>query len=731
MICSTGRYFLALILSSLAFCCAVFAEGNEIRASPVSNAPVIDGVLNEAVWQEPPLNLGEWLTYNPLYGEKLAQRTEIWVAYDAANLYFAFRCIDPEPEKIKTTISRRDTIFSDDWIGMSLDAMGSGQSAYEMLVNPSGVQADMLYSASSSEDTAPDWVWDSAGRQTENGYIVEMRLPFKSIRFKSGKDVRMGILLFRRISRLGMSCSWPHLPPGQSWLALHAPLILQDVKQPQMLEAIPNVTYGLSQKRSSPSDWGDRDAKVDAGLTVKYGIRSSVTLDGTINPDFSQVESDAFQVAVNQRYPIFYNEKRPFFMEGMGTFELAGSGGDGNMRTAVHTRKIVNPMYGLKLTGTIGKVTFAALSASDRIPVSVDSSDTQQEEKKAFNIGRALYSLGKGSYLGALMTDIEYAGGYNRVAAGDISLRMGEHHRWSTTLIHSDAQSPEENIARTGIASQMSYGYSTKRYIFETQLEHYDKDFQMDTAFYNRAGFTNAWIFSAVNLYPEAKRHPNFKRFMPFIFARYGKDRIQGGKDTYAVTGFNMNFTRQGFLRIDTGIGQEPWAEKEFSVGGSRVIANVQLMKWLKLETRINFSRSIFYDPQQPFMGRSRSQYFGFTVQPSEKFSQNVSFNHVTFDRISSGARIYDVNVINTKTTYQFNKQLFIRAILQYDSSLSRVLTDFVGSYELVPGTVAYAGYGSLFEKRQWEDQQWTTGQGGFLNIQRSLFFKVSYLYRF
>lgn len=163
---------------------------------------------------------------------------------------------------------------------------------------------------------------------------MEIRVPLKSIRFKSGADVRMGVLFWRRVSRLGVSASWPDLPRGMSIFTRYAPLHFKDLKQPLMLEAIPNVTYSLRQNRSTRDQWGKADSKPDAGITVKYGITSSVTLDGTFRPDFSQVESDSFQVEVNQRYPIFYSEKRPFFMEGMGTFELAGAGGDGNTRTA-------------------------------------------------------------------------------------------------------------------------------------------------------------------------------------------------------------------------------------------------------------------------------------------------------------------------------------------------------------------------------------------------------------
>src|SRR5262249_10306693 len=156
-------------------------------------------------------------------------------------------------------------------------------------------------------------------------------------RFKSGALVRMGILFWRRVSRLGVSVSWPDVPAGKSFIERHALMTLQSLKQPLTLEVIPSATWSVRQTRVDPTSLGPVDSQPDAGISAKYGVTSAITVEGTFNPDFSQVESDAFQVEVNQRFPVFYPEKRPFFMEGMGTFELAGAGGDSNMRTAVHT----------------------------------------------------------------------------------------------------------------------------------------------------------------------------------------------------------------------------------------------------------------------------------------------------------------------------------------------------------------------------------------------------------
>jgi len=164
------------------------------------SSPKIDGNLDDEIWQNPPLR-ENFITYNPAYGEVLPQKTEVWMAYDKKNLYFAFKCYDTEPEKIKTSITRRDNMFSDDWVGLSLDALGIKQAAYDLFCNPNGIQGDILNSAVSGEDVSPDFVWESAGQLTNEGYQVEMSIPLRSIRFKSGQEVRMGVLFWRRISR--------------------------------------------------------------------------------------------------------------------------------------------------------------------------------------------------------------------------------------------------------------------------------------------------------------------------------------------------------------------------------------------------------------------------------------------------------------------------------------------------------------------------------------------------
>src|SRR4026207_754708 len=202
----------------------------QLQAIRLSQPPIIDGRLDDDVWSAAPLPTGEWKSYNPLHGDTVPQHTDAWVAYDQDALYFAFRCQDPDPSRIKTSITRRDNIWSDDWVGLSLDALGTGQTSYHLMVNPSGIQLDMINTIAGFEDTSHDWIWQSAGRVNDRGYAVEIRLPLQTLRFKGGADVSMGILFWRRVSRTGVSVAWPALEPGKWVFEKHAKLAFTDLQ---------------------------------------------------------------------------------------------------------------------------------------------------------------------------------------------------------------------------------------------------------------------------------------------------------------------------------------------------------------------------------------------------------------------------------------------------------------------------------------------------------------------
>lgn len=699
-------------------------------------APLIDGTLDDTVWQGPELKTGPWGSYNPLHGEGIPQQTRVWIAYDDRYLYIAFRCDDPEAGRIKTSITRRDNIWSDDWVGLSLDALGTGQVAYHMLVNPSGVQLDMLQTSSGGEDPSPDWVWDSAGRVDATGYTVEIRLPLQSIRFKGGDVARMGVLFWRRVSRTGVSVSWPQLKPNEWVFQHHAPLVFDRLRGRPTREAIPSVTYAGSEARATPSAWGAFDSTAAVGLSGKFGLTSTITVDATVNPDFSQVESDAFQVEVNQRFPVFFSEKRPFFMEGAGLFNLAGVGdGDGNMVSAVHTRRIVDPIVGGKVTGSVGRTTFGVLTAVDQAAGrDLDAGDPLAGRDRVFTVGRAQTTIGgPGSFAGALLSTTSHGPASNVVAGADISLRKrGSSLQMTGMALYSSATAADGRHTQ-GLATLWTGGMSSRRYDAFGQVEHYDRDFQMDSAFYNRTGFTSGWGFGALSFYPPSTSRFKFiRRVVPFVFVQGGQDRVQDGTDLLAVSGIRFHTSRQGFFRADYLGGHEPWVGRTYQRGRWRAFGNAQVFRWLRAGGNVNRGYATYYDEIDPFQGHSRGVSAFATLQPNARLSQSLEWQRVDFDRADTRAGVYDLVIVNARTTYQFSRRLYARVIAQHDTSSHRLLLDALGSYELRPGTVFFAGYGALRERRAYEDGEWRTDALSPLReSRRGLFLKASYLYRF
>ena len=729
----------AAILALLLSAAPAWAQtGADLPASRVTTPPKIDGILDDEAWKVAPLpmTLDQWASYNPNRGDKMpgAYRTEVRVAYDDRNVYFAFHCFDDEPAKIRTNVSRRDSAFNDDWIALSLDSAGTGQSAYHLFSNPSASQMDAINTSASGEQFDADVVWFSGAKTTSDGYVVEVQVPLQTLRFKGGDQVRMGLVFFRKVSRTGISYAWPEMLPGQWVFDRPAHVTFANLKPRRLMEVLPSVTYGVRQERdTTSSSWGSADNDTNVGASGKFGITSGVTLDATINPDFSQVESDAFQIEVNQRFPIFFSEKRPFFMEGMGLFNIARGN---NMRTAVHTRRIVDPIFGAKLTGTVGKTTFGVLNALDDHPGDIgDRGEEFADRDKLFTVGRATYALRRSDYIGAIVTQTTHKGRNNFATGADFIVRPSSSQSMAGMFLTTQTSSGSTDTS--GKAAQLTYEFENRRFAATVQGEHYDRDFQMDTAFFNRTGFTGAWWNSRVNFYPRGGKNFWIQRISPFMFGKIGTDRIQDGDEYFIDGGISFNFTRQGNLNFEFANGEEAWRGRQFKASNHFfMFAGMQAVRWLNVYGGIGAGPGIYYDDVDPFQGDTVGSFFGMTFQPNQHLSESIEGNTSRLTRTSTGELIYNVYAINSRTTYQFDKHFLVRLLAQYDNSEHRLLTDFLASYEFVPGTVVHLGYGSLYERGPTSaipndaispvrlDERYRA-------TNRGLFFKASYLRRF
>ncbi len=735
----------ALIVFALACAVASSAAGFQDVPAPVPPAsgarsiephrfaapPRLDGRLDDSCWAVPAWEW-EFTSYNPRYGDTLPQKTLVYIGYDERAVYFGFRCRDDEPAKIKTSIARRDGIFGDDWVGLSLDSQGLRQCSYDLFVNPNGIQADIYDSTTGGEDSSTDFVWESAGRRTPEGYEVEIAVPLRMLRFRSGRDVVMRILFWRKISRTGYSGSWPDIKPGAGMFNVMADLKFAEIEAPLNLEALPSLTVADGRDRLSPSSWGRHDTARSLGFGLKFGVTSSITAEATVNPDFSQVESDAFQVTVNQRYPIFYAEKRPFFMETSGLFNIAGTNGDGNMMTAFYSRNIADPAWGARLTGTAGKATFAVLGSGDEAAGRPweGTPDPRAGRSAVFLAGRGKYSLSGDSYIGVLYSGREFAGGFNRAGGFDLQLRPFKNHQLNLSVLDTATSDSGTGTRTGGAAVSALWEYFTKPLGAELWFEHYGTGFRMDSAFYQRIGFNRLTVYFGPNFYP--KKPAWIKKINPFFFGYVLHDLETGLDDRLAVFAVRMNFVKQSQLRFDAMVSREGWIDRTYDQLILRAQGYVQLTNWLYIEGRVSGGDSIYYDRTNPFLGRMTGGLARVVIQPGVKLSQSLSLsaNHFTRD----GKLVYDATVLNAKTTFQFNKFLFVRALFQYDSYARKWLTDFLASFTYIPGTVVHLGYGVLYEKRGWEAGEWLSGMetgARYYALRNSLFFKVSYLYRF
>src|SRR6266404_1257590 len=402
----TKKHLFCLVCALLAFCTVIVAQTNSGSPSPTpagppspkspnrpangsdaksraiippekarpiviprfNKPPVIDGKLDDEVWKQAVV-LRDFLQVSP--GDNIApsKPTEMMIGYDARTFYMAFRCYD-EPDKVRATVAKRDQVFGEDNVRVFLDTFNAQRRAYVLGFNPLGVQADGIMTEGSGTDFSVDIVMESKGMLTSDGWTLEVAIPFKSLRYEAGNGKLWGIDVWRNIDRFNDEIdSWmPNSRDISSQLSQEGHLTgLEGISTERTLEIIPSLTVSETGKRIAalpagaagldPGRFVNERLKFDPGVSVKFGLTPTVTLDFTLNPDFAQVEADQTVVTANQRFPIFFEEKRPFFLEGIDIFKTP--------LQPVHTRAIVDPDAAAKLTGKRGRNTFGFLVASD------------------------------------------------------------------------------------------------------------------------------------------------------------------------------------------------------------------------------------------------------------------------------------------------------------------------------------------------------------------------------
>jgi hypothetical protein len=501
-------------------------------------APVIDGKLDEEVWKSAVV-FKDFVQYRPSDLVAPSQPTEVRVGYDSKFLYVGFHAFD-EQGKVRATIAKRDAVFDDDWVGVWLDTFNDGRRAYELIFNPLGVQADAVFTEGINEDFSIDIVMESKGVVTADGYTVEVAIPFKSLRYEAGKDKKWGFHLLRTIKHLNNEQdSWMPISRDNSSLLGQEGHItgLEGLSTERTIEIIPSLTVSEQGRRVPtitdgqragaraagsrlPQDTGrflNKPIGFDPGLTAKFGISPTMTLDLAINPDFAQVEADATVVTANQRFPIFFEEKRPFFLEGKEIFET--------LISAVHTRTIVDPDYAFKFTGKRGKNTFGVMLASDNAPGNL--SDEQRDfildhrnpenernalakvlDKNAtFGVLRLKHDIGKEGHIGFLATTRNFIDNYNHVAGFDTRFRLNKTTVFTAQALGSITHRPffyaeEATVAdrkEQGLAYAYNLNMGGRNWGYEYSGVGRSRFFRADVGFNRRFNTHNQNLFVRYN----------------------------------------------------------------------------------------------------------------------------------------------------------------------------------------------------------------------------------------
>ena len=339
---------------------AGFVPGGRIPR--LQDGIVIDGVLDDAAWAGA---LVQEIGYDIQPGDNTPApvKTTVRIGYTTDALYLSYRALDPDPASIRAHLRDRDSAFNDDWVGVFMDTFDDQRRGYEFIVNPLGVQADLINDATTgNEDPSWDGLWSSAGRITADGYEVEIRIPFSTLRFRDGGgDKRWGISLFRNWPRDKRHQLTSHRVPRESncflceWTKYDG---MAGVQQGRNIEVVPTLTMGASQSRDAAgTPWASGDNSIEPGLDVSWAPSPDMTLNATLNPDFSQVETDQLQLDINNSFALFYQEKRPFFLEGADYFTTQFD--------VLYTRQIADPDFGLRVTGRTPNSAYGALVARD------------------------------------------------------------------------------------------------------------------------------------------------------------------------------------------------------------------------------------------------------------------------------------------------------------------------------------------------------------------------------
>jgi len=776
-----------LALVALLHCCdsAPTYSGREhqldVRIPRLEGDVVIDGDLADSVWAHAALLTG-FSQYAPNDGLPAADSTQVLVWYSATAIYFGIRAFERHGRPTMT-LANRDQIFGDDNVQILLGTFHDGKQALMFAVNPLGVQGDgsLIEGANvtasgfiggavvgrEQPDLSPDFVFQSRGRVTDWGYEVEVRIPFKSLRYQPRQPQDWKLNVVREVQHSGIEDSWyPARRASATFIGQAGNLVgLSGMHRGLVVDLNPEAT-GKASGAPTPTgryqyDVGDPQV----GGNIRWGVSDNLTLNGTIKPDFSQVESDAGQLAFDPRQALFFPEKRPFFLEGSELFQVP--------QNRIYTRRIVQPIAAVKLTGTTFGTDLGLLSAVDQKFASASGTDNP-----IFNILRAQRSLGRGSRVGLVYTDRIEGDDYNRMAEVDSRLVFKDIYGLNLQLAGSRTR--VGGVTTTAPLWLTQFTVQHRVWGLRSLFAGISDDFRDASGFIGRAGIVHSYADPSYTTYgaPGALLQrftgdivvDGIWQYQNFIHGRHVQDK---------KLHFNGNATLRGGWNIGAGYFVESFGydsalyagdslEVPLAGGGldtvpftgQPTITNGEYIVQIGTPQWKHFSGGGFFlqGHDENFFEWASADLLLLSVdvsyRPTERLRNSVSYFWQQVNRRTDGSLVNVGRILRTKLEYQLSRPLFVRVVGQYiqdktdslrdDSRTGAPIlisgpggltrsaashsnlfhADVLLSYQPVPGTVVFAGYGSnMVDQDAFQFR-------GLTRTDDAFFVKLSYLFR-
>ena len=745
---SLGRLSWSIVVLAI-----VASSGSSLRAQESSgrvslprtrDAIVIDGDLSDAGWRGA-LRIATF--YETAPGDNIAPpvSTVAYVTYDDRYLYVAVTCDDPDPKRIRAPYVDRDAVLgTDDNVAIFLDTLDDHRTAMEFRVNPRGIQGDAFYNdATSTEDFSPDFFYDSAARMTEHGWTAELRIPFATLRYQGPDPHTFGIVIWRNYPRdFRYAIYSSRLPRGSNCLICHELELtgLAGLPEGGHIVAAPYAT--ARETAVLPADGDARLASTpvrgEAGLDAKWTPTANTAIDATINPDFSQVESDVGQLSVNTRFALFFPEKRPFFLEGVDLLQTP--------LTAVYTRTIASPQWGARATGKIGSSAYTALVSEDRgggsviLPGPVASALAPQDFRSTVSLVRIRRDFGK-SFAGVLYTgrDIEGGGG-NHLAGPDFVWRPNDSDQVTGQLLVSDTQNPNRpDLAAVwrgqrsiSGAAKLSWQHTTDPHYLTLAYTDVGSGFRADDGFVPQVGIREGQMQAGYNFYPSGAL-----RFLrPMAVVDYAAERsgplvkrqtypalvFQGARD---VNG-EVDYFVDEKVRVGDRVLNRSYANFAVAIDPSRRVSRIGLQGHLGQDLDVVNVRQGFGGELGPTATIRPLDHLGVEI------NADLQWLNVPSGNARQAARLFTAQIDRVKTSYYFTANCFVRTIIQYedirrDRSLYAVsvptregafAASVLFAYRVNWQTLLFAGY---------QDDRVESLAGTLRPSDRQLFLKVSY----